>query len=140
MDQGIIKGESYVIPRLVAVSGPLRGWTIYLYEETRIGRHPHNSLTIQERQVSGQHCSIRQESGQFRLKDLNSYNGTFVNGHEVKERLLREGDLIQVGNSQFFFWLQRAEELLGYKIPEATQGMTARQQNLASSQNITAQF
>jgi pSer/pThr/pTyr-binding forkhead associated (FHA) protein len=129
-----------MIPRLVAVSGPLNGWIIYLDEDTYIGRQPHNSVNIPERQVSGRHCSITRESGSYRLMDLNSYNGTFVNGHRVSERWLREGDLIQVGNSQFFFWLQRAEELLAYTSAEAQPAPTVTQQNLTFSRNITAQF
>ncbi|MEA2175166.1 MAG: hypothetical protein QOD00_2758 [Blastocatellia bacterium] len=129
-----------MIPRLVAVSGPLNGWIIYLDEDTFIGRQLHNSVNIPERQVSGRHCSITRESGRYRLTDLDSYNGTFVNGHRVRERWLREGDLIQVGNSLFFFWLRRAEELLAYTSAEAQPAQTMTQQNLTSSQNITAQF
>jgi pSer/pThr/pTyr-binding forkhead associated (FHA) protein len=129
-----------MIPRLVAVSGPLNGWIIYLDEDTRLGRLSHNSVVVSESQVSRQHCSITRESGQYRLRDLDSYNGTFVNGYAVRERWLREGDLIQIGNSQFFFWLQKAEALLACESTDATVSQTLTQQNPASSQNITAQF
>jgi len=127
-----------MIPRLVAVSGPLNGWIIYLDEDTRMGRLSDNSVIVSEKQVSGQHCSITRESGRYKLKDLNSHNGTFVNGYAVTERLLKEGDLIQIGNSQFFFWLQKAEVLLAYEITETPLSQTLTQQKPASSRNLTA--
>jgi pSer/pThr/pTyr-binding forkhead associated (FHA) protein len=80
------------------------------------------------------------KDGQFTLLDLNSHNGTFVNGHQVRERILREGDLIQAGNSQFFFWLREVEELLAYESTEVTQSLTVTQQNPTASRNITARF
>jgi transcriptional regulator with GAF, ATPase, and Fis domain len=53
--------------------------------------------------VSRQHCVVEPAEGRFRLHDLDSRHGTFVNGVPVRERLLEEGDLITLGSSVFLF-------------------------------------
>ena len=92
--------------RLTATAGPLKGTVFSLSEqETYIGRNPDNLAWIHDpnrptnRSVSRRHCLIRREAGQFSVRDLDSLNGTFVNGATVKERLLEDGDQIQIGDS-----------------------------------------
>src|SRR5262245_12745980 len=91
-------------PRLFAVAGPLKGTTIPLLEtETVIGRDPANAVAINDPLVSRRHCSIRSHENEVRLSDLDSLNGTFVNGGPTRERVLEHGDHIKVGGSQFIF-------------------------------------
>ena len=95
--------------RLEAVSGPLKGQLFLLTEEeVSIGRDPSNEISLLDSLVSRRHCVIRNESGTFRLQDLESRNSTFVSGVPVMDRVLVPGDQIRVGNSILIF--QGAED------------------------------
>lgn len=100
-------------PRLVAVDGPLFGQTFYLDEPfVSIGRLVSNDICLDDRFVSRVHCVIRTEDGQYVIEDLNSANGTYVNGERVNVGTLNEGCLIEIGASRFLFELPAPEELL----------------------------
>ena len=91
-----------VNPRLLAVSGPLRDSTFVLSgEEIPVGRDSSNSLTISDPALSRRHCVITREGSAFRIRDLNSRNGTFVNGVAIKQSFLQHGDQISIGDSSF---------------------------------------
>ena len=93
-------------PRLVAHSGPWKGRTISLTEqEVVIGRESSAGLCLADLSVSRYHCRIRSEEGRFQIVDLESLNGTFVNGLPVSARLLEHGDQIRIGDSCFSFAL-----------------------------------
>lgn len=69
-----------------------------------LGRHPANSLRLVDREVSKEHAAIEQAGRGYVLRDLNSSNGTFVNGRRVlRELTLRDGDVIVLGNCRFTF-------------------------------------
>src|SRR5258705_12897286 len=94
-------------PRLVATAGPLKGTVIPLGgTETIIGRDPANSISIHDPLVSRRHCLIRERGSEIQLSDLDSLNGTFVNGEPLREKALEHGDRIKVGSSQFVFLLR----------------------------------
>jgi transcriptional regulator with GAF, ATPase, and Fis domain len=97
-------------PRLVAVSGPLKGQTFTLSEgELSVGRLSSNHVHVTDIAVSRRHCVIRGEDGHFKVHDLESRNGSFVNAVPVKERLLEHGDRIEVGSSLFVFLVGEGE-------------------------------
>jgi soluble lytic murein transglycosylase-like protein len=89
------------IPCLVRKEGPLAGSLYEIQREvTRIGRAPENDISISGPDalvVSGQHAEIRSEDGQWRIRDLESTNGTFVNGERVTEAPLEPSSVIQLG-------------------------------------------
>ena len=68
-----------------------------------IGRAPDNAVIIDNPAVSGHHARVFSESGAVILEDLNSTNGTFVNGHHSTRRVLRGGDVVQIGKHQLVF-------------------------------------
>lgn len=74
-----------------------------LGDRTTLGRHPKNLLRLVDREVSKEHACIVRMGMDFILKDLDSSNGTFVNGRRVKELKLRDGDEIALGNSRLTF-------------------------------------
>ena len=74
-----------------------------------IGRDPTNQLSMEDSSVSWQHCLIKREAGQFSIKDLESRNGTFVNGVPLQERSLEDGDQIKIGDCVFLFLLHDGE-------------------------------
>jgi pSer/pThr/pTyr-binding forkhead associated (FHA) protein len=68
-----------------------------------IGRLPDNAVIIDNPAVSGHHARVFSESGAVILEDLNSTNGTFVNGQHTTRRVLRSGDVMLVGKHQLVF-------------------------------------
>jgi transcriptional regulator with GAF, ATPase, and Fis domain len=94
-------------PRLFVLSGPLKDSTIPLPEgEVTIGREATNKVAVIDPSVSRKHCALRGEKGEFQVRDLDSRNGTLVNGAVVKEQRLRHGDEIAAGDSSFLFLLE----------------------------------
>jgi len=92
------------VPTLIAISGPLKGATYaWRDEDVTIGRGESNQLIVDDAAASRRHCLIRKEDGRFRMVDLESRNGSAVNGLPLKEKLLAHGDEIRVGNSVFQF-------------------------------------
>ncbi len=101
-------------PRLAFVAGPLKGINFPLREEViSIGRDSSNQISVSDRTVSGRHCLIKREAGKFKICDLESRHGTFVNGISVRERVLADGDRIIIAGSEFFY-------VEGEEIPESS--------------------
>jgi Nif-specific regulatory protein len=99
-------------PRLVSIAGPLKGATFTLADsETSIGRESANRLCISDPSVSRRHSIIRREGEQFKINDLESLNGTFVNDVPVKERALAHGDRVRIGDYLFVFLLEEGESV-----------------------------
>ena len=92
-------------PRLLVITGPSKDSTIPLQDaEATVGRDPTNAVAIIDPSVSRKHCLLRrEEDGRFQIKDLDSRNGTLVNGLPVKEQWLHHGDEIATGDSSFLF-------------------------------------
>lgn len=90
--------------RLLGISGPLTGVSFEIREaETSVGRHANNSVTIEDPAVSRRHCLILRNGDRFRIRDLGSRNGTYVNGLPVEERRLESGDEVRIGNAILAF-------------------------------------
>ncbi len=86
------------LPLLIVVDGPLRGqqWTVQR-DELVIGRGGHCDVVIPERRVSREHVRITREGGQYFIDDLDSKNGTHLNGEPLQGRAeLHEGDEVQI--------------------------------------------
>ena len=81
--------------------------------ETLIGRSPDADIVLTHNGVSRNHAKIVRNSYGYALLDLNSTNGTYVNGEQVKEHLLRPGDRIQLGNEgiELLFQPHEGEEV-----------------------------
>jgi len=100
-----------VKPRIQVAAGPLANSTYFLTEpEVRIGRDPSNSLAISDLSLSRRHCVIARKSDEYTLRDLDSRNGTFVNGRVISEKQLNHGDQISVGESVLVFLLKEDPE------------------------------
>ena len=68
---------------------------------TVIGRRQDCDLCIPLMVISRRHCELNQDQGQFKIRDLGSRNGTFVNGTQVKESELNPGDKVNIGPISF---------------------------------------
>jgi membrane-bound lytic murein transglycosylase D len=88
-------------PYLVRKDGPLAGTQYELRAPvTSIGRAPENDVAIAGADalvVSGRHAELRLEDGRWRIRDLESTNGTFVNGERVTEAALDAPATLQLG-------------------------------------------
>ena len=91
-------------PRVVALTGMFKGESYRLSgEKLTLGRDTSNGVQIGDATVSKKHCVIESANGTFELVDLDSHNGTFVNGIPVKRRPLAHGDVIRLGQSELLF-------------------------------------
>jgi len=92
----------------LVIAGPAKDSTIPLPDgEATLGRDPTNAVAVADASVSRKHCLLRkEEDDRFQIKDLDSRNGTVVNGVAIKEQRLRHGDEIATGDSVFLFLLE----------------------------------
>jgi pSer/pThr/pTyr-binding forkhead associated (FHA) protein len=85
--------------KLVVLSEGLAGTSYELkVERTTIGRVEDNAFPIAEASVSGHHCEIILRGPEVVVRDLNSTNGTFINGEQVKEAALKPGQILRLGS------------------------------------------
>ncbi len=68
-----------------------------------IGREEGNTVQLNDERISRFHIKIQEDQGKLVLTDLESTNGTRVNGEDVQLRLLRFGDVISVGRSVLLY-------------------------------------
>jgi len=87
------------------MSGPLEGTVRDITDSPlSLGRDTANQIMIGDYAVSRKHCIISQvSSGVYEISDLDSHNGTFVNGIQISRTPIRHGDRIRVGTSEFVF-------------------------------------
>jgi len=84
--------------KLVVLSEGLTGLTHELkVEKTTVGRLDDNTFQIAEPSVSSHHCEVIQRGNDIVVKDLNSTNGTFINGEKVAESALKPGQILRLG-------------------------------------------
>src|SRR3974390_2242183 len=76
-------------------------------ERASIGCDEGCDIPMEDKGVSAQHCTIERVDGRYILNDLDSREGTFVNGIPVKQREIVSGDEIVIGNSAFLFSVER---------------------------------
>ncbi|MDD2991068.1 MAG: FHA domain-containing protein [Zoogloea sp.] len=66
-------------------------------ERTTIGRKPHNDIQIDNLAISGEHAAIVTILNDAFLEDMNSTNGTYVNGQPIKKHVLKHNDVVELG-------------------------------------------
>ena len=72
-------------------------------DRTTLGRRPYNDIVIDNLAVSGEHAVLLMTGGEVFLEDLNSTNGTYINGKAVKKQQLQNGDGIEIGKYKIKF-------------------------------------
>lgn len=95
-------------------------------QRTVVGRHEKCDLCLIDSMVSRNHTLILQEGQRFVIKDLDSLNGTWVNGRRIKNRRgIRKGDVIQIGPFRLIF---QPEDTANSPLQSQTLDMTQLQQ------------
>ncbi len=99
--------------RVVVISGPSKGTIVRMSgNQLSVGRDPANNLCLPDRAVSRKHFAISETDAGFHLVDLESHNGTFVNGIPVRRKLLGHGDTIRIGQCELVFLITEDERLV----------------------------
>lgn len=102
--RGERSGEGPDVPVLVGLTAPFAERRLRLpSERARIGRDPENDIVLDEPDVSLAHARIFRSGGQWRLVDLDSTNGTYLNGKRVDDAALQFGDEVAFGPADFVF-------------------------------------
>ncbi len=66
-------------------------------DKTTLGRRPYNDIVIDNLAVSGEHAVLQMVGADVFIEDLNSTNGTYINGKAVKKQLLAHNDTVEIG-------------------------------------------
>lgn len=102
---GVDVPDTGEVGQLVITRGATAGAKYALDRESvSIGRHPDSEIFLDDVTVSRHHARVlTDESGQYRIEDAGSLNGTYLDGERVDSAQLREGAQIQVGKFRLVF-------------------------------------
>ena len=70
-------------------------------DSATVGRRNSNDLIISDNAVSGTHCELTFDDGKVYIEDLNSTNGTFIDGERISRAELKNGDILILGKMSF---------------------------------------
>jgi pSer/pThr/pTyr-binding forkhead associated (FHA) protein len=94
---------------LVVQRGPQAGSRFLLdLEVTTAGRHPDSEIFLDDVTVSRHHAEFRRTPDGFRVRDVGSLNGTYVNRDRIDEVALQGGDEVQIGKFRLVFFASQA--------------------------------
>jgi pSer/pThr/pTyr-binding forkhead associated (FHA) protein len=92
------------MPVLIGISADYKGKTFQLTDdEITIGRNDENYITLNNSSISGSHCKLVKEGLNYILTDLDSTNGTRVNGQPITESVLQDRDVVHFGSLEFVY-------------------------------------
>ena len=78
-----------------------------------IGREEGNSIQLNDERISRYHLKLQEDNDRIVATDLESTNGTKVNGEDIQVRIIRDGDMIAVGRSLLLVGSQDRPEYVG---------------------------
>jgi Nif-specific regulatory protein len=91
-------------PKLIIIAGPVQSIVFEINEdEISIGRDTSNSVRLVDPSVSRKHSLIKREEERCKIVDLDSFNGTFINGTPILEQYLEHGDQLAIGDVLLLF-------------------------------------
>jgi hypothetical protein len=92
------------VPKIVLSSeGAVIQEAVLTKERTTLGRRPHNDVVVDDLSVSGDHAAFTLSGEGVLLEDLNSTNGTYVNGKSIQRHWLRHEDKIEIAKLTISF-------------------------------------
>jgi predicted component of type VI protein secretion system len=113
------------MPKLIlSMDGLVLKEIVLSKERTSIGRKPINDIQIDNLSISGQHAVITRILGDAFLEDLNSTNGTYVNGQPIKKHVLHNNDVIELGKYRIKYLLDAST--LGVSATELVDSATLK--------------
>ncbi|APW40290.1 FHA domain-containing protein [Rhodoferax koreense] len=72
-------------------------------DRTTLGRRPYNDVVIDNLAVSGEHAVVSMVGHEVQLEDLNSTNGSYINGKAARKQMLQHNDLLEIGKYKIRF-------------------------------------
>ena len=72
-------------------------------DKTTLGRRPYNDIVIDNLAVSGEHAVLQMLGNDVFIEDLNSTNGTYINGKAIKKQMLAHNDTVEIGKYKIKF-------------------------------------
>ena len=105
-----------------------------------IGREEGNTIQLNDERVSRYHVKIQEDHNRLVITDLESTNGTKINGEDVQLRILRYGDMIAVGRSVLLFGSrdQIAQRLAKLRDDQGDEGRTADPDRVGKAANVSS--
>jgi len=89
---------------LIGMSGKIQGQTFQLQQDVMtVGRDKNMDINLDIASISSRHASITREGNRYTLRDLDSTNGTMVNGTKIKIAQLKPKDILLLGSVEFMF-------------------------------------
>lgn len=79
-------------------------------DKTTLGRRPYNDIVIDNLAVSGEHAVLQMVGADVFIEDLNSTNGTYVNGKAIKKQLLSNNDTVEIGKYKIKYLTEDAPD------------------------------
>ena len=79
-------------------------------DKTTLGRRPYNDIVIDNLAVSGEHAVLQMVGSDVFIEDLNSTNGTYINGKAIKKQLLTHNDTVEIGKYKIKFLVDDSGE------------------------------
>ncbi len=79
-------------------------------DKTTLGRRPYNDIVIDNLAVSGEHAVLQMVGADVFIEDLNSTNGTYINGKAVKKQLLAHNDTVEIGKYKIKYLVDDGNE------------------------------
>jgi pSer/pThr/pTyr-binding forkhead associated (FHA) protein len=97
------KQEPAMPKMIVSIDGVVIKEVQLTKDRTTLGRRPYNDIVIDNLAVSGEHAVIQLVGSEVFLEDLNSTNGTYINGKAAKKQPLQNNDTIEIGKYRIRF-------------------------------------
>jgi hypothetical protein len=79
-------------------------------DKTTLGRRPYNDIVIDNLAVSGEHAVLQMVGADVFIEDLNSTNGTYINGKAIKKQLLTHNDTVEIGKYKIKYLVDEAAD------------------------------
>jgi hypothetical protein len=95
---------------VVSLDGAVIKEALITKDKTTLGRRPYNDIVIDNLAVSGEHAVLQMVGGDVFIEDLNSTNGTYINGKAVKKQLLTHNDTVEIGKYKIKYLLDDGSE------------------------------
>ena len=98
-------------PTLLITAGPDAGTSHPLAEDAVVGRSLRADIVLSDEAASREHARLRPEGVTVVIEDLDSSNGTWVNGEQIDSpRRLEEGDVVQIGDTTMTLNMETGEQ------------------------------
>ncbi|MCY7314073.1 MAG: FHA domain-containing protein [Rubrivivax sp.] len=79
-------------------------------DKTTLGRRPYNDIVIDNLAVSGEHAVLQMVGADVFIEDLNSTNGTYINGKAIKKQLLSHNDTVEIGKYKIKYLVDESSD------------------------------